>query len=602
MVDKITISMERFQIIKIAYDYIGSISWLVLSFVALAYLLYRANKKQRIGIIVVFGVSFVLLYNDLSRILIGEIYDESYYRFFWLIPFVIIDALALTIFLCEKGRVKKWQKALVILVVAVVLATTNKNFFDVYLDMPGNFWLLSRDVFPMSEIIEREKEEDRPTIIFPEELEYNYRTYDSSCQYAIFRDEYEKFIANGYVAPDRDLEDYDDFVLANTVTNHVAMSPAEFKTAVVHKQVDFLVVHIDDNLRPYFENVGFELVGNTYNYQVYKYKYNYYDVARNAEEADKRLAEAGIHVDDVVIELKYRNKLNINRSEANDEENESNISNANNTNNKHTKILVVNDLHTIVSDSSVVEESRAKVDERLNWACNETGAKSLDSFMALTTGLDYADADAIYYAGDIFDYQSYTGGDFYVKYHNLLKDETKSKITYLRADHDIGNWYTGGAQTDEDTLTIQLANTASWQNGYIKDYGNFVVVGWNNSTSGIADPEFLQQAVDTIYGSKPVILITHVPLDSKVNSVIHDAAASVDDKGRIKLWGGDDSLYIADGLTQMLLDAVYDENGMCQAVIAGHLHIETAAPLTNTCMEYIRDAAFKGNVTRFIIE
>ena len=170
---------------------------------------------------------------------------------------------------------------------------------------------------------------------------------------------------------------------------------------------------------------------------------------------------------------------------------------------------------------------------------------------------------------------------------------------YLRADHDLGTWYsTDFENTDESLGNSQMISDC--QDVIVMEYPEFYVVGWNNSTSQLTDTGL--NAICSIWNNqKPIILTTHVPLNSLVDTSLEDAASKVDSSGRKKLWGSG-CLYAPDSNTEALLGMVYDPNGPIKAVLSGHLHFKHMVMLDDDTIEYVFSPAYSGNIAKIIVK
>lgn len=259
------------------------------------------------------------------------------------------------------------------------------------------------------------------------------------------------------------------------------------------------------------------------------------------------------------------------------------------------EFLFVNDMHILKLDDCVAADHAETVRVRQDIMFRtDTGMYSVDTWRKLSGILDDFAADAVIFGGDMMDFASATNVQ--------VLSEGLSQITtpyiYLRADHDLGTWYSGGTMNAEDAMALHTS-VCSYQDMFVLEYPEFYVLGWNNSTSQLTD-EGMEAAMNIWESGKPIILTTHVPLNSIVDNSLAEAAANVDPEGRKKLWG-DGCLYQPYGNTSSLLQMIYDANSPVKAVFSGHLHFKHTVQLTEQTVEYVFAPAFQGKIAKIII-
>ena len=151
----------------------------------------------------------------------------------------------------------------------------------------------------------------------------------------------------------------------------------------------------------------------------------------------------------------------------------------------------------------------------------------------------------------------------------------------------------------EDSIALHTS-VSSYQDMFVMEYPEFYVLGWNNSTSQLTN-DGLDVALRIWNSGKPIILATHVPINSLVDNSLAEAAANVDPEDRKKLWG-DECLYQPDDTTGAFLGMIYDTNSPVKAVLSGHLHFRHVVQLTEQTVEYVFAPAFEGNVAKIVIK
>jgi len=259
------------------------------------------------------------------------------------------------------------------------------------------------------------------------------------------------------------------------------------------------------------------------------------------------------------------------------------------------EILFINDMHIIALDDSVVQESYGTAEERYyKMFRTETGMFSADNWMILSSALDAYRADGIIFGGDMIDFVSQNNVNILKK--GFLNIDTP--YMYLRADHDFGTWYSGFMMDHGDALALQ-EQISEYKDVYIMEYEEFYILGWNNSTSDMTE-EGLRRAKEIWDDGKPIILATHVPLDSLIDNGLREESARIDPHGRSKIWGWE-CLYHPNDITMTFLNMVYDEGSPVKAVLSGHLHFKYTVPLTEQITGYVFAPSFAGNIARIRI-
>lgn len=174
-------------------------------------------------------------------------------------------------------------------------------------------------------------------------------------------------------------------------------------------------------------------------------------------------------------------------------------------------------------------------------------------------------------------------------------NQIKTPYMYLRADHDMGTWYSDSLTT-EDALGLHRG-ICSYEDMYIMDFGEFYVLGWNNSTGQLTEAGLV--AAQGIWDNgKPIILATHVPINSIIDNGLAEMAAGIDPQGRVKLWGYDCLYQPAEDATAIFLEMLYDAQSPVKAVLSGHLHFKYTVPLTEQLMEYVFAPSYAGNIAK----
>lgn len=252
------------------------------------------------------------------------------------------------------------------------------------------------------------------------------------------------------------------------------------------------------------------------------------------------------------------------------------------------RLLVINDLHIVETETEreIPKETKDEIQARYESFADTSGVASREQWEWLSDQIQDYDPDAVVLAGDLVDFYSPENLE-------TLKDgldKIEVPVIYTRADHDYGTWY-----IEEDRKTVKKQEAAICDNSRVilQEFPDFLIVGINNSTSQMTKAGL--RALKKIWEKeKPVILITHVPLDSLTDRGLYEESK--------KLWGdrallwGKDCYYEPNETTQKYLDMVLGEDSPVVAVISGHLHFPYTIQLNDRITEYVFDASYKGKL------
>ena len=179
------IFMESVVIFK---NYAGGRYLMVLFLLALLFLLFAEKNKRRRAIFVYMPLSLLLLFffpifrKVFVRLMGGE--GDTYYRVLWLIPMGMITAYAgvklAGILYDRKGA---WLKRLTLVILAAAVILCGKYVYaSQYMSKAENPYHLPQKVIDICELIAPEEGEERIWAVFPTDLVYFVRQYDTNIQ------------------------------------------------------------------------------------------------------------------------------------------------------------------------------------------------------------------------------------------------------------------------------------------------------------------------------------------------------------------------------------------------------------------------------------
>lgn len=256
---------------------------------------------------------------------------------------------------------------------------------------------------------------------------------------------------------------------------------------------------------------------------------------------------------------------------------------------KEYTFLWFSDLHIIANDySQVNEQDQETVISRYeafnnHWA---NGIKSTELWTKQLPGfLNAYKPDAVWFGGDICDFGSVAN----VQTVKKGLEKIKVPYMYLRADHDVRPWWLKDARADEVTALEQgIDGNPSIM---VMEYSDLAVVGINMSTSRLTS-DALEQFKKVYATGKPIIIVTHVPIDSPLDRSF--------DKLSRKKWGdrnlswGKECSYKPDDITQEFINMIMAKDSHVKAIFAGHVHFEWTGPVSENAVEYTMEPSCDG--------
>ena len=466
-------------------------------------------------------------------------------------------------------NLKMIQTLVLFLLVLFLFKATDINYQDEGIVCQDEN-IVSYDIIEIKNIMDTEKElgmcGTSPVIVCPYDVMVQYESIDDGSVIFSVCDVYSQIRENEEDESSLSQEQKDKYLLSTICEDSAQPDILQVKTAICREQIEYMIVYAGSGIEGYMESLDFELVGQSQSYLIYRYKYPWYTEITDGTEVMSRKEIMGVHENEVVIELGLQ---------------------------KEYTILTLNDLHMEAMDITVMEPYRQIVHERYAGFCSGTGVKNIDMWNGLSSIIDSYQADGVCFLGDMIDYNSDTTVDLL----GIGMEEISAPCMYLRADHDLGIWYTDGMLTIEDAIA-NSSNVAPWSDIYVQDYEEFFIVGWNNSTSQLTEvglqqaKEIFEQAKEL---NKPIILLTHVPINSLIDVGLETQARQYDSQGRAKLWGRD-CLYQPDQVTEEFLEMLVADDTPVRAVFAGHLHFPYAVNIRENVPEYVMEPAFYGGI------
>jgi hypothetical protein len=179
------IFMESVVIFK---NYAGNRLTIVLFLLSLVFLLFMEKDKRRRAIFVYTPLSLLFLFffpifrKVFVRLMSGE--GDTYYRVLWLIPMGVIIAYAgVKLAALISSNQCDWMKRAVLAALAIAIAFCGKYVYaSQYMSKAENLYHLPQTVIDICDLIAPEDGEERIWSVFPTDLVYFVRQYDTDIQ------------------------------------------------------------------------------------------------------------------------------------------------------------------------------------------------------------------------------------------------------------------------------------------------------------------------------------------------------------------------------------------------------------------------------------
>jgi len=251
------------------------------------------------------------------------------------------------------------------------------------------------------------------------------------------------------------------------------------------------------------------------------------------------------------------------------------------------KLLYFSDLHIVTDSAEVAEGEKENVNGRILWSSSANGISSAEQWGEWPELLNKSGADTVLFGGDMVDFASETN----IEVMKEGFDRLTIPYLYIRADHDYLPTYLDGI-SEYDGKDRQAA-VGSYQDVECIEYPDFIIAGWNNSTSNLTE-EGLAEIQKLAEKKKPMILLTHVPIEPLNDTSLEEASRAIF-QDRSLIWGYSESAYYKPNTpTSALLNMIYDPEGPFVEVLAGHLHLTWDGNVTEQVHQHVFSNAFNG--------
>ena len=263
---------------------------------------------------------------------------------------------------------------------------------------------------------------------------------------------------------------------------------------------------------------------------------------------------------------------------------------------KEYTIAWVSDLH-LVSDHEAGTELGDVHAEYLDaihkryeeLAVTADGIHAEELWPEIVNYLNYNEFDGVIFGGDMMDYCS--NSNVAVIKEGL--DDLRIPYIYVRADHDYGTYYGGVFFTETEARALHQTIDGDEISNKFWDRNDFIVLGIDNSTKDMPDYYF-NMVADVYTRGKPVIMATHVPYESMVDTSLAEISMQV--RNTIYYWSDASERYKPNDVTRQYLDLIYSKDTVVEQVLAGPVHASWDGMISEQVPQHIFAPAFGGNI------
>lgn len=253
---------------------------------------------------------------------------------------------------------------------------------------------------------------------------------------------------------------------------------------------------------------------------------------------------------------------------------------------KPVSLLVINDLHMQVFSEEISSENVDFINNRIGeFSTNNLSTK--ERWNKLPKLINRCDSDYVLFLGDMLDFNSEATC-------NSLKEgfeKLKKPYMYIRSDHDMEPYWL--TNPDNEAANIRQEQIFQQKGIYVEEFEEFLIMGVNLSQNNMTESA-LNTAKEVLKKGKPVIVVTHVPIGSLVDTSLKEYSEEIR-QGRSLFWapGADKE---PNEVTKEFIDLITKDDSGVVAVLAAHLHGKWDGMLSLNVREHIFAPCYQGNV------
>lgn len=257
------------SIFEMVQKYAGETMFIVLFLVCIISLLSNLKKKDVSYIIWVLLLSLFLIFNEISLKFLGIFTDDAtFYRFLWAVPVLFVIAYGFVMMFSKlSGKVVK--VSVVLLCLLMFGLCTDSYLTKESITYPGTTEKIPGDVKVICEIINKNKQSERPRCVFDLSILMMVRSEEPSIVWGVTRQQYLEIIEMGYDREDSRYPKIENLV--KVVNDGIQVPKRKLRHTLNKRKIEFLVVKKEFQMTEYFKAMGIPAVGESDNYVVYQY-------------------------------------------------------------------------------------------------------------------------------------------------------------------------------------------------------------------------------------------------------------------------------------------------------------------------------------------
>lgn len=248
--------------------FFGTTSFLILFICALIYM-YLVVEKQYRKKIVVAGICFLMVFNDLIFSFVDHFNASGeYYRFFWMIPVSAIVAITAAYLYTKADTGVKRGFCLIIIIMIIITSGPDRNIPDIRINRMDNIYNLSEETMEIIHIMDEDRDNDSVVVLCSEEIIRYLRVYDGAYISAVPRSVYRTYTE--FDVSNADENKKRAWMLLDSLQNKEYDS-VEVREALLEAEVRYVICSKYSETEIY-QDCGGILLGETEQYSIYKLK------------------------------------------------------------------------------------------------------------------------------------------------------------------------------------------------------------------------------------------------------------------------------------------------------------------------------------------
>lgn len=273
---------------------------------------------------------------------------------------------------------------------------------------------------------------------------------------------------------------------------------------------------------------------------------------------------------------------------------------------KTYKIAWISDMHIVANqknlDDVVNGNAGMTAEEYINqrysmFKTDDGKMHSEELWKEVVKYINEGNFDAVIFGGDMLDY--YSEANIKALQTGLSNIKSNVPWVYIYGSTDDHDAWTGLTGTDTNAAMGKVMSMDNTNGGKdIIDLGEFKIIGLNNSANANITAEAAETKSQIENAGKPVILATHVPFESKIQSLKTWSKGVHNDQ--IYYWADNSYKWTIQNnaaMKEFLETCIYATDTNVVQVLGGHIHMGSwDGKLTNQVDQHVFQASYRGTI------